>query len=272
MRAGSIQTRVSLRRWSLSRALHVVARNALVYRRTWRSSLFFSFLQPLLFLLAMGMGLGALIRLRQPEMFGGVSYLEFIAPGILAGTCMQAASFDASFGTVSKITWRKNYEAMLASPLTVTDLLAGELIWMAVRMIMITAAFLTVTSLFGIPEWPAALLAFPASALTGVAFAAAITGYSATAKSFNDLSGMFRFVVTPLFLFSGTFFPVERLPEAFRVIAYATPLYHGVQLVRGAILDSLSARRALPHLLYLIVFLAAGVLYARRTLRKRLEH
>lgn len=256
----------------LTRALHVVSRNALVYRRTWRSSLFFSFLQPLLFLVAMGIGLGTLIKVRQPEMFGGVSYIDFIAPGILAGTCMQAASFDASFGTISKITWRKNYEAMLAAPLKVGDLLAGELIWISVRMTMIAAAFLTVILFFDIPEWPSALLAFPASALTGTAFAAVIIGFSAKCKSFNDLSWMFRFVITPLFLFSGTFFPIERLPLAFRALAYATPLYHGVGLVRGSILGSLSASRALVHSLYLLAFLGVGIWYARREMAKRLEH
>lgn len=272
MNAGTDPGRISLREWSLSRALHVAARNALVYRRTWRSSLFFSFLQPLLFLFAMGLGLGALIRVEQPELFGGVSYLDFIAPGILAGTCMQAASFDASFGTVSKTTWQKNYEAMLAAPLTVSDLLAGELLWLGARMGMITGAFLVVISPFGIPEWPSALWAFPAAIMTGVAFAAVIIGYSAKAKSFNDLSGLFRFVITPLFLFSGTFFPVERLPEVFRAVAQATPLYHGVRLVRGAILGSISASETLPHIVYLCVFLALGLWYARRALGRRLEN
>lgn len=252
--------------------MHVAARNARVYRRTWRSSLFFSFLQPVLFLLAMGVGLGALIRVRQPALFGGVSYIDFIAPGVLAGTCMQAASFDSSFGTVSKTTWRKNYEAMLAAPLTVRDLLAGELIWIGARMLMIAAAFLAAISFFGIAEWPAAMLAFPASVLTGVSFSAVIIGYSAKAKSFNDLSWMFRFVLTPLFLFSGTFFPVERLPQAFRVLAYATPLYHGVELTRGSILGSMSTSRSVPHLLYLLAFSALGVWYARKNLSERLEN
>lgn len=272
MSVGSVETGISLREWSFSRALHVVFRNALVYRRTWRSSLFFSFLQPLLFLVAMGVGLGALIKIRQPGIFEGVSYLDFIAPGVLAGTCMQAASFDASFGTVSKTTWRKNYDAMLAAPLTVTDLLVGELIWLGLRMTMITGAFLLVISFFGIPVWPTALLAFPACVLTGVAFAAVIIGYSAKSKSFNDLSWLFRFVVTPLFLFSGTFFPVERMPAAFRAIAYATPLFHGVRLVRGSILASLPPARAVPHVLYLLIFLAVGIWYARRTLGQRLEN
>lgn len=266
------QAAISLRKWSASRAFNVALRNAIVYKRTWRSSLFFSFLQPLLFLLAMGVGLGALMRMRQSSAFGGVSYIDFIAPGILAGSCMQAASFDASFGTISKTTWHKNYDAMLAAPLTVADLLAGELIWLGVRMAMITAAFLAAISLFGIASWPSALLAFPASVLIGVVFAAMIMGYSAKVKSFNDLSWLFRFLITPLFLFSGTFFPVSRMPLAFRVIAYATPLYHGVELVRESVLGSISAANAWPHLVYLLVLFVAGSWYARRSLGERLHH
>lgn len=250
-------------------AARVLQRNLFVYRRTWRGSVFGSFLTPLLYLTAMGIGLGSLIASGGSTVLGGVDYLHFLGPGILASSCMQSASFESTYPIMGKISWRRNYEAILATPLQVHHLLIGELSWIAFRMLSISSAFLIVLTAFGIPRSPMALLAIPAAMLTGLAFAAPIMAFAATRHNDSGFAALFRFVVNPLFLFSGTFFPVSQLPDAIEWIAAATPLYHGVALVRGAILDAMPAGWPL-HLGYLLVFLGVTAVVAERLLRRRL--
>ncbi|MGI8425219.1 MAG: ABC transporter permease [Actinomycetota bacterium] len=248
----------------------LVHRNFLVFRRNWLSTLFFSFLNPLLFIAAMGLGLGALLKTRDDAAFGGVSYLLFITPGVLAAGCMQMTAFESSYGTLTKVTYRRNYEAMLATPMSVGGLLTGELIWVSFRMLLIAITFMAVVAMFQLAVSPLALLAIPAAILTGLAYASPIIGFSAKRKNYNDLSNIFRFVITPMFLFSGTFFPVQRLPGFIRPLAYITPLYHGVEFMRGAMLGRLTVQNALQHSTYLIAVFAAGIWYAHRSLTKRL--
>ncbi len=254
---------------ALAGAARVLQRNLMVYRRTWRGSVFGSFLTPLLYLTAMGIGLGSLIASGGNTVLGGVDYLHFLGPGILASSCMQTASFESTYPIMGKISWRRNYEAILATPLQVHHLLIGELSWIAFRMFSIGSAFLIVLTAFGIPRSPMALLAIPAAMLTGLAFAAPIIAFAATRHNDSGFAALFRFVVNPLFLFSGTFFPVSQLPDAIEWVAAATPLYHGVALVRGAVLDTMPATWPL-HLGYLLVFLGATAVIAERLLRRRL--
>ena len=248
-------------------AARVLQRNLLVYRRVWRGTLFGSFLTPFLYLGAMGIGLGTLIA----RDVGGYDYLHFLGPGILAATCMQSATFESTFPIMSKITWRKNYDAMLATPLEVRHLLAGELMWIAFRVLTIAVVFLAVMTIFGIPRSPLALLAVPAAMLTGVAFSAAVIAFAATQRNDAGFAWLFRFVINPLFLFSGTFFPVASLPDPIEWLAAATPLYHGVALVRGTILGDAQMLAAWPlHLAYMVAFFAAAAVLAHYLLKRRL--
>ena len=125
-------------------AARVLQRNLWVYRRTWRGSIFGSFMTPLLYLTAMGVGLAKLIQVQGRDVMGGYPYLEFLGPGILAATCMQTASFESSFPILGKIQWRRNYEAILATPLGVRHIVAGELLWISFRLITISSVFLGV--------------------------------------------------------------------------------------------------------------------------------
>lgn len=250
-------------------AARLLQRNLLVYRRTWRGSLFGSFLTPLLYLTAMGIGLGQLVGKGGAPLPGGVDYLHFLGPGILASTCMQTASFESTYPIMGKISWRRNYEAILATPMEVHHLLIGELGWIAFRLMTMSTVFLAVLTLFGIPRSPLAVLAIPAAMLTGLAFAAPIIAFSATRHNDSGFAALFRFVINPLFLFSGTFFPVSSLPNAVQWVAAATPLYHGVALVRGAVLNAMPADWPL-HLAYLLVFVGATGYIAYRLLRRRL--
>ena len=251
-------------------ALRVTQRNLWVYRRTWRGSVFGSFLSPLLFLGALGVGLGSFIAAQDESALGGVTYIEFLGPGLLAATCMQTSSFEAMWPIMGKISWRRNYEAMLAAPLSVRDLVFGEMGWMAFRLTTVSFAFLIVLTLFGIPSSPLAILAWPAAVLTGLAFFAAIVAFTATQKNDSGFAAIFRFVINPLFLFSGTFFPVDRLPDAIEFIAALTPLYHGVALIRGLMLETPELANWPIHLGYLVVFLGVATWLAYRFLYRRL--
>ena len=188
-------------------ALRVSQRNLWVYRRTWRGSLFGSFLIPLLYLGSLGVGLGAFIEAQDTSVLGGVGYLEFLGPGLLAAACMQSASFEATFPIMGKISWRKNYDAMLAAPLSVRDLVLGEMGWISFRLTTISLTFLVVLTVFAIPTSPLAVLAIPVAVLTGLAFFSVIMAFTATQKNDSGFAAMFRFVINPLFLFSGRFSP-----------------------------------------------------------------
>ena len=250
-------------------AVRMVQRNALVYRHVWRGSVFSSFLQPTLFLLAMGLGLGAMVDAGSARLPHGATYAEFLAPGLLAAAAMQVAGFESTYPVLGKMVWFRNYEAITATPMRVSDLVLGELAWMALRLTAIATAFVLVMAGFGIPRSPLVILAIPAAVLTGLAFSAPIMAYAATLKSSNTFNVLFRFVITPLFLFSGVFFPVSRLPEPLAGAAWLTPLFHGVELVRGLALDAVP--QAWPfHIAFLAAFVAAGIASAQRTFRRRL--
>jgi len=257
----------------MTRALRIVQRNAVVYRRIWRGSVFSSFLQPTLYLMALGFGVGSLIDPRRAAAIaGGASYLQFLAPGLLAGACMQVASFESAWPVLGKIVWRRNYDAMLATPLAIDDLIVGELLWIGIRLTTVGTAFVLVASAFGVMLIaPATLLAELLAAMTGLAFSAPIIAYAATLKTGNNFNILFRFIITPLFMFSGVFFPVDRLPAPLQWIAQVSPLYHGVQLVRGITLGQLDPSAAVMHLIYLLALFAAGLLAARFTFRRKLD-
>lgn len=251
------------------RALRIVQHNAIFYRRRWRGSVFASFLQPALFLVAMGVGLGGLVDQGGAELPGHVRFIQFLAPGLLAAACMQTATAESSWPINDRIRWHDNYGAMLATPLRIVDIVAGELGWVAVRVAMVATAFLLVMSAFGVASWPSAIVAVPAGVLTGLAFSGPIVAYSAWNKK-GDFNKLFRFVITPLFLFSGTFFPVTRLPRPLQLVAALTPLYHGVELVRGLTLGTLAPGGWVVHAAYLAILAIAGASVALVIFRRRL--
>ena len=256
----------------MTRAIRIVQRNAVVYRHIWRGSLFSSFLQPTLYLLALGVGVGSLIDPRRAAAIpGGGGYLQFLAPGLLAAACMQVASFESSWPVIGKILWARNYYAMLATPLAVDDLIVGELLWIAIRLTTVGTAFVLVAFAFGAMHLtPATPVALFLAVLTGLTFSAPIVAYAATLKSGENFNVLFRLIITPLFMFSGVFFPVDRLPSAVQWIAEVSPLYHGVQLVRGFALGQLDPRVAMMHLGFLLVLFTTGFLVARHTFRRKL--
>jgi lipooligosaccharide transport system permease protein len=254
----------------LAPSARVWQRNWLVYRHLWHRSIAFGFLQPVLFLTAMGIGIGALLSTQDLEAFGGFSYIEWLGPGLLAAMAMNTATFESTFPIMRKIMWGRNYEAMLSTPLTTRSLVVGETLWVAFRIGTLAVAFLIVMAVFGIPRSPTALLAIPVTMLIGVCFSTCLFAFTTTQRNDVGFSAIFRFVINPLFLFSGTFFPLTNLPEAIQWIAWLTPLFHGVELVRGLILGTLDWATAPIHLGYLLVMLAIGLFLADRLLQRRM--
>ena len=248
-------------------ATNIVRRNFLVYWRAWRSSFFLSVLTPLMFLSAMGLGLGSLVQ--EDRSFGGAEYLPFFATGIFAASCMQSGVFSATYPIMGKITWQKNYEAMLASPLSVRNIFFGELGWMAVTLAQISIPFFVIMAAFGVFESATAVLAIPAVILLGLSCAAPVFALTATLQTDEAYTWLFRFVVTPLFLLSGTFFPIEELPAWGRALAQVTPLYHGVELVRQVTISEVDPS-AVWHIGYLVALLSLGVVLGVRNLERRL--
>ncbi len=238
------------------------------YRRTWRSSVVTSFLIPILYLAAMGVALGSLID-KHSHGVDGVSYVAYLAPGLLAGTCMQIGTNDATYPVMGAIKWMRTYLAQLAGPLDVYDVLLGHLAWIAARLAIVVSIYLAVMAAFGVVYSPWAVLALPAGVLTGMAFAGPISAFSATLDKDAAFSTLYRFVIIPLFLFSGTFFPISQLPAWLQVVAYVTPLYHGVTLCRDLTLGQVGWPD-LGHVAYLGACAAVGYTVGRRTFARRL--
>ena len=244
----------------------------LSYRRTFRSSIFNSFVGPALFLAAMGVGLGTYVDQSGTAELGGVSYLAFLAPGLLAATAMQTASFEATFPIMGGLVWNRVYHAMYATPLRPRDIALGNLAWIGFRVLLVSSVFVLVTALFGAAASPLIVLAIPVGVLTGLAFAGPIAAFSATQRTVEKFNAVFRFGITPLFLFSGTFFPIESLPAFLQPIAWLTPLYHGVALSRGLSLGTAAEEPLLmlAHAAILVAFATAGAAAAVRTISARL--
>jgi lipooligosaccharide transport system permease protein len=242
----------------------------LAYRRTFRASIFSSFLSPILFLTAMGIGLGSYVS--DSAAIGGVPYLVFLAPGLLAATAMQSASFEATFPIMAGLVWNRIFHGMYATPITPRDIALGNLAWIVARLTLITTIFTIVIVVFGAAESPLIVLAIPAAILTGMAFAGPIAAFSATQKTPNKFATIFRFGITPLFLFSGTFFPISSLPAALQAFAWLTPLFHGVALTRGLSLGTIMDEpvAAVVHVIYLTTLATVGAWLTIRNIRRRL--
>jgi lipooligosaccharide transport system permease protein len=237
------------------------------YGRVWRGSIVSSIVGPVLYLSAIGVGLGTLVNQGNKL---GVPYLDYVAPGILAATAMQIGCFESSYPVMAAIRWTRSFHAMLATPLRVGDLVTGHQLWIAARLAMIGVIYLVILAAFGALHSPLAILALGVVVLIGLAHSGPVSAFSAWLERDEGFNALFRFGVMPMFLFSGTFFPVTRLPHVIREIAYATPLWHGVDLMRGLTLGTATWGRSLVHVAYLLLWIVVGQLLAPRMFRRRL--
>jgi lipooligosaccharide transport system permease protein len=240
------------------------------YRRTWRGSIYSSLLNPVLFLGAMGLGLGKIIDKHGTAGLGGVSYLVFLAPGLLAATGMQTGVGESSYPVYASVKWTKTYEAASASPLRPADLFRGHLLFVTMRLTMNCALFIVVAAILGAVESRWIVAALPVAVLTGLAFAAPIEAWAVTRTKDTSFAVIYRFGMIPMFLFSGVFYPVTQLPAWIRPVAYLTPLWHGATLCRALSLGIATPLGAMVHVGYLAGWAAAGVAAGHRTYRGRL--
>jgi lipooligosaccharide transport system permease protein len=257
----------------MSATARVLEYNARVYRQTWRGGLTTMFLSPVLYLAAMGFGVGRFVDAAgtAEEVLGGVPYAEWLAPGLMAAQAMQVGAFAVTYTIMGRIRWNRVYQGMLATPVSIPGIVVGELGWVAIRLALAGSVFLAVMTVFGLATAPSAILAVPAAVLTGLAFAAPVIAFTATQRNDQGFNAIFRFGITPLFIFSGTFFPIEQLPELLRLIAYVTPLWHGVDLIRSLVLGTAEPALAAVHVAVLAGFGLAGLAAASVTFRRALE-
>lgn len=255
----------------MTAVLRVFEYNVRVYRHTWRGTVFTTFLFPILFLASMGIGLGSFVdRGGGAAALGGVSYLAFLAPGLLATQGMQTAASESTWPITGKIIWDRTYHGMLATPITVPAIVIGQFLWIVARLVVMAVIFFGVMVAFGVVASPLGVLGIAASVLTGVAFAAPIMAFTATRRDESAFNALFRFIITPLFLLSGAFFPIEQLPALIRPFAMVTPTWHGVALARGLSLGTIDPLAALAHVAVLVAFTAVGLAAGFVTFRRAL--
>jgi lipooligosaccharide transport system permease protein len=242
----------------------------IAYRRTWKGSVISSFVQPFLYIGAMGILLGGYIDDGAADLDGASSYLAFVAPGLLAATAMQVATGEVMWPVMGKIKWDRSYHAMIASPLRVVDIVAGHLGYAMFRVSFTTLVFGGVLALSGLFTTVAGtLVALAAAVLTGLAFATPVYAISAGANSDQVFVLIYRLGIVPMFLFSGAFFPISNLAEPLQWVAKVTPLWHGVELCRMGALGVWELSM-LAHVAYLLAVAAVGAWWSVRRLSRRL--
>lgn len=249
--------------------LRVTEREARVWARTWPTSLLTGVLTPVLFLGAMGVGLGGLVDDNRGTV-DGVDYLSFVAPGLLAATALQAAAGDALWPVMTGLKWVKTFHAAAATPLTPAQVYGGYLAWIAARLLLTSTLFTAVAAVLGgVPSWWGASAPLAAT-LGGLAFAAPLAAYAAGQESDLPFSLVMRVAVIPMFLFSGTFFPVDQLPAGLEPVARVAPLWHAVELARGATTGAIAPAAVAGHTAFLLALLVAGCWWGGRAFRARI--
>jgi lipooligosaccharide transport system permease protein len=253
--------------------LRVVEALWIWYLRNWRATAVSNVVQPLLYLAAFGVGLGGLIDTSGAavQATGGVPYLRYLAPALLTVSAVQSATFESTYPIFSAFKGQRTYWGVSATPITPAQLVAGQLIGIALRVTLTVATYLLVLAPFGAVGGPGVVVALICAVLCGMAFSAPLMAFTATwEKEATVFAAVSRFVVLPMILFSGTFFPISQLPRAIQVLVRISPLWHGTELARGAALGTLRLWPAAGHLAYLAALLAVGVLLSRWRFRVRL--
>ena len=258
---------------STPRPLRILEWNLTAYKRLWRGNLLASFLQPLLYLLAMGLGVGALVNHNSSSahLLGGLPYVAFVAPGLLATTAMMVSATESMWPILDALSWGRQYEAMAATPLEPGDIAMAHALWMLFRTGTSTIAVAAVMALFpDVRSW-GLIAAVPVAMLGGLAFGMPLAAYTVTRHRDMSFPVIQRFVIVPLFLFGGAFFPLDQLPLFIRVIGQVAPLSHAVELCRSfASGSAMSAQAALGHIAYLLFFAVGGTVVMRMLTKRRL--
>ena len=239
-------------------------RHAVAWTRSYRTSILLNFVEPVTILVALGVGLGSYLHV-----ISGMSFLQFIAPGLVSVTAMNAVTFDSLFGSYYHLNETRVYSSMITSPLTVDDLVAGTLVWQATRSLMYGGTFLIIIAVFGLVHSWSALLVIPLLLVTGIMFAAPAMCMASLAKVFDQMFYYITLAITPMFMFSGIFFPLTRLPRPVQAAIWLTPLYHVAHLARSFVLGQMSAD-LLIDVAWILVFTTIVVLFPARLIARKL--
>ncbi len=244
-------------------AFAIWRRNALVWRRLFVSSLLFHFGEPLLYLLGIGYGLGRFI-----DGMEGISYLSFVASGLVASSAMMSASYEGTFSAYTRMVPQKTYDGIIATPVEVDDIVAGEMLWCATKGCMAGCALLIVATLLGAIGGLKALLCIPILLLVGLTFSGLALAITATAPSYEYFSYYMTLFVTPMFILCGVFYPVSSMPAFVQGLIQILPLTHAVALVRPLVTGA-PVENAVLHIAVLIAFASIGFYIAVALVRRR---
>jgi lipooligosaccharide transport system permease protein len=240
-------------------------------RRHWRTQLSSMTVAPLLYLTALGLGVGTLVDENLgPGGVQGVDYLVFLAPGILAVTAMQQGFEESSWPVIGALRWWGTYPAQQVTALRTRDVLTGHLLYVALKLTVSVSVFTVIAVLFGAFESGWVVAAVPAAVLCGLAHAAPVAAFAITRRIEMSIAALYRFVILPMSLFSGAFFPVSQLPVGIEQAAYLTPLWHGVDLCRDLALGDAALAGSVGHVVYLAAWMVGGYLVAVRLYARRL--
>ncbi len=242
--------------------LRVWQRHWTVYTKLYKTSFALNFAEPALYLVAMGFGLGAFVK-----EINGQAYVRYIAPGIIASSSMFAAVYECTYGTYIRMTFQKTFDAILATPVNLGELVAGELVWGATKSVIFGITIMIVVALFGLVDSALIILALPFIFLCGLIFSQLSIMFAAVVPGIDSFSYFYTLFMTPLFLFSGIFFPLDALPRVVADLAFFTPLYHLVNVCRAFSAGSLSA--ALGSIVWLVVIVVVLAPLPFRLMRKK---
>jgi len=241
------------------------------YLRTWKGSIITSFASPLFYVLAMGVLLGGFVHVSPDQLEGAPSYLAFVVPGLIAAQAMQTAMFETTYPVMGALKWQKSFFAQLATPLESRDLTNAFLLFTLFRVASTCGVYFIVMAPFGVFEsWWGPPLAWVATMMTGMAFATWTFAFSAHVRSEASFGLIFRLGLIPLFLFSGSFFPISNLGPVLETVAKLTPLWHGVNLTRMFCVDDVDWSTAVVNVVFLVAVLVSGWWVALRTLTRRM--
>jgi lipooligosaccharide transport system permease protein len=258
--------------WSrLWRSRRLVERNIMVYRHQW-IIIFSGVFEPIFYLIGIGLGIGGILETVPPQYTQGVviPYVAFVAPALLATAAMNGAVFETIFNVFFKLNFAKTYDGVLATPMGITEIALGEMLWALIRAALYAIAMFVIMLFAGLILAPTGVLIVPAALLVAAAFAAAGLAGTSYLRTVNDFDVPMGLIVMPMFLFSGTFFPIEALfTGPLLWLAYATPLVHAINLIRGLSTGLLGIAQ-LWDLVYLVVFFAICLWIAMRQMERKL--
>ena len=246
------------------RARHVWSRNWDVFKKFAVTNILPYFAEPLLYILAMGYGLGLFVG-----QIGGVSYAEFLAPGILSSSVMFAASYECTYSTFVRLIFQNTFEAVLCTPLMPEDIVAGEVAWGATKSVISGICIFIVILLMGLVKPSSIVVILPITILVGLMFASLSIFFTSIMPNMDAFNYYFTLLVSPMFLFSGVFFPIDGMPAIVKTIAWFLPLTHAVNIIRPAAQGIYSAS-FLPEIVWMIVFTAIFYIISVVLMKRRL--